>query len=87
MAHANRGRPNHRRLPDAARQRIVQLARSTYAGSTNTISARGWSSARAFPSAGKRYVACCATTASARRESAAHPLIASVACVPRGSAN
>jgi transposase len=32
LAHANRGRPSHRRLPDAVRQRIVELARSTYAG-------------------------------------------------------
>src|SRR6202051_1787503 len=32
MAHANRGRPSPRRLPDAVRQRIVQLSRSTYAG-------------------------------------------------------
>jgi len=32
LAHANRGRPSHRRLPDAVRQRIVQLARSVYAG-------------------------------------------------------
>jgi transposase len=32
LAHANRGRPSHRRLPDAVRQRILQLARSTYAG-------------------------------------------------------
>src|ERR1700681_2850933 len=32
LAHANRGRPSPRRLPDAVRQRIVQLSRSTYAG-------------------------------------------------------
>src|SRR5258706_9101901 len=32
VAHANRGRPSHRRLPDAVRRRIVQLARGTYAG-------------------------------------------------------
>src|SRR5881409_384015 len=32
LAHANRGRPSHRRLPDAVRTKIVQLARSTYAG-------------------------------------------------------
>ncbi len=32
LAHANRGRPSHRRLPDAVRQRIVQLSRTTYAG-------------------------------------------------------
>ena len=32
LAHANRGRPGHRRLSDAVRQRIVRLARSTYAG-------------------------------------------------------
>ena len=32
LAHANRGRPSHRRLPDAVRRRIVQLARSTYVG-------------------------------------------------------
>jgi transposase len=32
LAHANRGRPSRRRLPAAVRQRIVQLARSTYAG-------------------------------------------------------
>src|SRR5713226_5824218 len=32
LAHANRGRPSPRRLPDAVRQRIVQLARGTYAG-------------------------------------------------------
>jgi len=32
LAHANRGRPSHRRLPDAVRQRILQLARGLYAG-------------------------------------------------------
>src|SRR5439155_2288499 len=32
LAHANRGRPSHRRRPDAVRTKIVQLARSTYAG-------------------------------------------------------
>ena len=32
LAHANRGRPSHRRLPDAVAERIVQLARGTYAG-------------------------------------------------------
>jgi transposase len=32
LAHANRGRPSHRRLSDAVREKIVQLARSTYAG-------------------------------------------------------
>ena len=32
LAHASRGRPSHRRLPDAVRERIVGLARSTYAG-------------------------------------------------------
>jgi transposase len=32
LAHASRGRPSHRRLPDAVREQIVGLARSTYAG-------------------------------------------------------
>jgi len=32
LAHANRGRPSHRRLPQAVHARIVQLARTTYAG-------------------------------------------------------
>jgi transposase len=32
LAHANRGRPSHRRLPDVVGEQIVQLARSTYAG-------------------------------------------------------
>src|SRR5579859_8029912 len=32
MAHANRGRPSHRRLPKDMATRIVQLARGTYAG-------------------------------------------------------
>src|SRR5271156_6276871 len=32
LAHTNRGRPSHRRLPEAVRERIVQLARNTYAG-------------------------------------------------------
>jgi len=32
LAHANRGRPSPRRLPDAVRRRIVQLSRGTYAG-------------------------------------------------------
>jgi len=32
LAHANRGRPSHRRLPAAVRERILRLARSTYAG-------------------------------------------------------
>lgn len=32
MAHANRGRPSPRRLPERSRQRILRLARTTYAG-------------------------------------------------------
>ncbi len=32
LAHASRGRPSHRRLPDRVRDRILHLARSTYAG-------------------------------------------------------
>jgi len=32
LAHASRGRPSHRRLPDRVRDRILQLARTTYAG-------------------------------------------------------
>ena len=32
LAHASRGRPSHRRLPDRLRDRILQLARTTYAG-------------------------------------------------------
>jgi transposase len=32
LAHANRGRPSHRRLPHAVRDRILRLARSIYAG-------------------------------------------------------
>jgi transposase len=32
LAHAGRGRPSHRRLPDTVRERIVRLARTTYAG-------------------------------------------------------
>src|SRR6266851_7815365 len=32
LAHASRGRPSHRRLPQRVRDRIVQLARARYAG-------------------------------------------------------
>jgi transposase len=32
LAHANRGRPSHRRLPDAVRRRILRLACGRYAG-------------------------------------------------------
>jgi transposase len=32
LAHANRGRPSHGRLPDSVAERIVQLSRGTYAG-------------------------------------------------------
>src|ERR1019366_6818092 len=32
LAPANRGRPSHRRLPDAVRDRILRLARTRYAG-------------------------------------------------------
>ena len=32
LVHASRGRPSHRRLPDRLRDRILQLARTTYAG-------------------------------------------------------
>ena len=32
LAHASRGRPSHRRLPDRVRDRIFQLARTSYAG-------------------------------------------------------
>jgi transposase len=32
LAHANRGRPSHRRLPDGLRQAVLHLARRKYAG-------------------------------------------------------
>jgi transposase len=32
LAHASRGPPSHRRLPDAVRERILQLSRTRYAG-------------------------------------------------------
>src|SRR5712692_511227 len=32
LAHANRGRPSHRRLPERTRQALLRLARSKYAG-------------------------------------------------------
>src|SRR5712692_9442198 len=32
LAHANRGRPSHRRLPERTRQALLQLSRGTYAG-------------------------------------------------------
>jgi transposase len=32
MAHASRGRPSHRRLPQPVRERILHLARTTYVG-------------------------------------------------------
>jgi transposase len=32
LAHASRGRPSHRRLPDAVRERILKLSRARYAG-------------------------------------------------------
>lgn len=32
LAHANRGRPSHRRLPERIRQDVLRLARSKYAG-------------------------------------------------------
>jgi hypothetical protein len=32
LAHASRGRPSHRRQPDRVRDRILHLARTTYAG-------------------------------------------------------
>src|SRR5260221_4639981 len=32
LAHASRGRPSHRRLPQRVRDRILHLARTTYAG-------------------------------------------------------
>ena len=32
LAHATRGRPSHRRLPDAVRERILELSRTRYAG-------------------------------------------------------
>src|SRR5438093_11322214 len=32
LAHANRGRPSHRRLPDGVRTKIEQPARRPYAG-------------------------------------------------------
>ena len=32
LAHVSRGRPSHRRLPQRVRDRVLQLARTTYAG-------------------------------------------------------
>src|SRR5258708_8317615 len=35
LAHANRGRPSHRRLPERARKAILPLARPKYTGFTD----------------------------------------------------
>src|SRR5260370_20808746 len=36
LAHANRGPPSHRPLPDAVRERIVHLSRTTYSRFNDT---------------------------------------------------
>src|SRR5216683_2313290 len=87
LAHANRGRPSHRRLPKDVATRIVQLARGTYAGFNDHHLCEKLVEREGFPLVAKRCVACYARTVSARHANAVLPLIASAACVPHGSAN
>jgi hypothetical protein len=87
LAHANRGRPSSRRLPDAMRQRIVQLSRGTYAGFNDYHLCEKLVEREGFSLSREPCAACCARTVSARPESAELPLIASAACGPLGSVN
>ena len=49
LAHANRGRPSHRRLPDRTRQAILRLARSKYAGFNDHHLAEKLTEVEGFP--------------------------------------
>jgi transposase len=49
LAHANRGRPSHRRLPERTRQAILRLARSKYAGFNDHHLAEKLNEVEGFP--------------------------------------
>ncbi|MGH8337447.1 MAG: ISNCY family transposase, partial [Gammaproteobacteria bacterium] len=49
LAHANRGRPSHRRLPDKTRQAILRLARSKYLGFNDHHLAEKLAEVEGFP--------------------------------------
>jgi hypothetical protein len=87
LAHANRGRPSHRRLPDAVRERIVQLSRTTYAGFNDHHLCEKLVEREGFALGRETLRRLLRTTVLARRASVVLPLIVSAACVPRGSAN
>src|SRR5260370_25607313 len=84
-AHAGRGRPSHRRLPQPVRERIVQLARGTYAGFNDHHLCEKLVEHEGFSLSRETFAACCASTASAPLESAVLPLIASAGCAPPNS--
>jgi len=49
LAHANRGRPSHRRLPERTRLAVLRLARTKYAGFNDTIFAKNSVKSKASP--------------------------------------
>src|SRR5277367_345018 len=65
LAHTNRGRPSHRRLPEAVRERIVQLARNTYAGFNDHHLCEKLVEREGLSSVAKPCAGCCASTARA----------------------
>src|SRR5450759_2792088 len=79
LAHASRGRPSHRRLPQRVRDRILHLARTTYAGFNDHHLCEKLCEVEASHSAVRLSAVCCARPGSARPASVALPPIASAA--------
>src|SRR3981189_3010276 len=82
LAHANRGQPSHRRLPDAVRRRIVQLARGIYAGFNDHHLCEKLVEREGFSLSRETLRRLLRTTVLARRASVVLPLIVRAACVP-----
>src|SRR6202030_3138717 len=75
VAHASRGRPSHRRLPQRVRDRVLQLARTTYAGFNDHHLCEKLFEQEASHSGARPSAVCCARQASARPVSGALPRI------------
>ena len=88
LAHASRGRPSHRRLPQRVRDRILQLARTTYAGFNDHHLCEKLTEQEGF-SLGRETLRRLlrSARASARPANVALPLIASAVCASLAKAN
>ena len=87
LAHASRGRPSHRRLPQRVRDRILQLARARYAGFNDHHLCEKLAEQEGFSLSRETLRRLLRAKASARPVNVALPLIVSAVCASLAKAS